>query len=109
MTASRFYCKICIAGVLLYMDGVNMFMVLSQKMKNSLVSHVNKDAEEKSAKIMQILADRTPGARIPSCSKLQAELVEDALVYMEVVTMKKALASIGIEADNKEGYNKKKK
>ena len=109
MNNPRFYIKIWFAGVLRYMDGVNMFMLLSEKMKNSLVSHVNNNAEEKSAKILQILTNRTPVARITSCSKLQAELVEDALVDMEVVTMKKALTSIGIEEDNKQGYNKKKK
>ena len=35
-----------ITGVLQHMDGVNMFMLLSEKMKNSLVSHVTLFAAE---------------------------------------------------------------
>ena len=111
MKPSRFFIKICIGGVVRYMDGLTLFLVIKEKVAHTLVNKVKTDDEAvlRTSKMLKVLTDQITTQRMPSCKNLKDELLEDALVDVDVETIKKALKKIGITQDSKTGYNTRSK
>ena len=93
------------------MDGLTLFLVIKEKVAHTLVNKVKTDdkAVLRTSKMLKVLTDQITTQRMPSCKNLKDELLEDALVDVDVETIKKALKKIGITQDSKTGYNTRSK